>query len=798
MTTMTYPSLPNNAYLQPSPNLLYSSQGRTASNFSSSGSPPPSIGPITPELPSLPTTASDYLHIAREQDQRRESTSTAANDDNIQCKWKDCKHRAIGPEELYEHFTNNLCLICGWEGCGVKCVKRDHITSHLRGDTYTTQTSPCAVCGKTFKRPQDLKKHERIHTQEHHQLHKLSKAATTSDPHFNERVATQPIISDVHRRSSINERPRSPLSLSPSSSSGQSNLNPSSPYDHLVPPPAHPAHKSVSPTPSALAMLHRKQHEELAAYQQREMMVLQQLAYQQQQSQAYAAQLASDALVGSKPGQKRDLDGGDSFEAFMADMKKRKVEPVYDADMVNRLNALTVPPMPNSFLQPIPTVTWPNTFVSLPFEGTGNPNAQPDSQQASSQQSQLPGLPEIRNEADLAMFNHFMLSLGRDAAAGGAHHPQPPVYPMAHTSSMHSGNGSRSSSSPLSDQSPIEDLFNSEELASLGLTGMPGIPDAQGHHHAQSSVPNAVSFGNMYPSLDGLNSTRPRGASMPDADVGKRAIAGLPRAGSLANNAVSSKYSLSNIYGLGPTPYAELAPFDPSQSIEFTHNGLGNPEHNYATFESLARSKATVPAPSLAPRDYSRKVYRHVTPLGASVSSRSNVSDERTHMETDEPDEIDYEATPKISVRSLLLSDEDADPAFKLPAIHSPGDEDDRTPLPSITELQPTASSSRASTPTAHLPVKRHTEDEILRGVKRLELADRHASPVPEPSIIESRRPTSRAGPNDVPREMRRRHAAMIRAWIVAVNLQWKRKQLEEMEMTQEREDVVENVKIEA
>jgi hypothetical protein len=34
-----------------------------------------------------------------------------------------------------------------------------------------------------------LKKHERIHTQEHHQLHKLSKAATSSDPAFNSRVA---------------------------------------------------------------------------------------------------------------------------------------------------------------------------------------------------------------------------------------------------------------------------------------------------------------------------------------------------------------------------------------------------------------------------------------------------------------------------------------------------------------------------------------------------------------------------------------------------------------------------------
>lgn len=35
----------------------------------------------------------------------------------------------------------------------------------------------CAqICGKAFKRPQDLKKHEKIHTAEHHSAHKHSKA----------------------------------------------------------------------------------------------------------------------------------------------------------------------------------------------------------------------------------------------------------------------------------------------------------------------------------------------------------------------------------------------------------------------------------------------------------------------------------------------------------------------------------------------------------------------------------------------------------------------------------------------
>lgn len=87
-------------------------------------------------------------------------------------------------ELLYEHLcsnhvgrksTNNLCLTCHWLNCGVQCAKRDHITSHLRVH-MPLKPHACSVCDKTFKRPQDLKKHEKIHTEEHHVLHRHSKA----------------------------------------------------------------------------------------------------------------------------------------------------------------------------------------------------------------------------------------------------------------------------------------------------------------------------------------------------------------------------------------------------------------------------------------------------------------------------------------------------------------------------------------------------------------------------------------------------------------------------------------------
>ncbi|KAH9965108.1 hypothetical protein BGW80DRAFT_1438449 [Lactifluus volemus] len=99
------------------------------------------------------------------------------------------------PEALYNHLctdhigrrsTNNLCLTCKWKDCVTTCAKRDHITSHLRVHT-PLKPHVCEICKKTFKRPQDLKKHEKIHTEEHHAQHKHSKAVTVPDSVYSTR-----------------------------------------------------------------------------------------------------------------------------------------------------------------------------------------------------------------------------------------------------------------------------------------------------------------------------------------------------------------------------------------------------------------------------------------------------------------------------------------------------------------------------------------------------------------------------------------------------------------------------------
>ncbi|KAI7831316.1 hypothetical protein BC939DRAFT_378845, partial [Gamsiella multidivaricata] len=75
-------------------------------------------------------------------------------------------------EMLYEHLRDdhvgrkahhNLCLTCKWDKCNVPTfAKRDHITSHLRVHV-ASKPYQCEVCKKGFKRPQDLKKHEKTH-----------------------------------------------------------------------------------------------------------------------------------------------------------------------------------------------------------------------------------------------------------------------------------------------------------------------------------------------------------------------------------------------------------------------------------------------------------------------------------------------------------------------------------------------------------------------------------------------------------------------------------------------------------
>ncbi|KAK0500613.1 hypothetical protein EDD18DRAFT_1145129 [Armillaria luteobubalina] len=254
-----------------------------------------------------------YLHMSPLPPSPMSSTSPPPADSEPapthRCLWQECTQSFGDPEQLYNHLcnehigrksTNNLCLTCKWKDCGTSCAKRDHITSHLRVHTPLKPHS-CEICQKSFKRPQDLKKHEKIHTEEHHAQHKHSKAITVVDPVY---------VSRVRGGEDPKKQLRVPSARSTSHSSSASDVS----HFGLLPTPSpelpHQVAHHVSPSDD-LHMLHN-------------------------QLPSWEVLRTDDPPVSA--GSKRSHDY--NVDDFFTDMKKRRVNPSYDPRMAERLNNL--------------------------------------------------------------------------------------------------------------------------------------------------------------------------------------------------------------------------------------------------------------------------------------------------------------------------------------------------------------------------------------------------------------------------------------------------------------------------
>lgn len=695
------------------------------------------------------------------------------------CQWADCDKYFADPEALYNHLCNdhigrkstgNLCLTCKWKDCGTSCAKRDHITSHLRVHT-PLKPHVCVICKKPFKRPQDLKKHEKIHTEEHHAQHKHSKAITVADPSYTTRVrgeqhpALDASASTVDNRdpsshSRLHDKAQVPTARAKSNSLSASERS-SAEYG-LLSTPSPEIEQAAVRYPSAESAPVRGHPYHLQA----QLPTWEVLTVDGSQSRT------------SGSSSKRTHDEY-SVDDFFTDVKKRKVNPSYDPNMAARLNSLAYQQ------QAMGAVTGAHSVAN---------NAMFNPRSVSF---------DIRSPEELAAVNDFLLTLGRDvagAANGSRSHPQQHYHtqsgPVHHLSS---------------EESSPHSLFDAATLSQLGLAGMPGIPPAPGpgsgagyhgdtgylsvdfsSHHLPPAYPSraahqsvqAVQFAG-YPSAHDMAPAHSQFAPQMQYAGSRARVQRISSVSSDADERYARQYA-PHTYAQyltpshdgaphpGASPSARSTPSTPSNAtpphLDDSAPMLFFPEE---TFGYVRASKAPPPA-QLAPMDYNGRNMR-VNPLLKSapgVRSRPEPMEPRlsTTGHRGPPAKLTPESVSSLttsltrppvpsasapasssarkgdSLYPLLTS---GDEKYKLPPLHyrspSPGGTDGTSsPISRASTLSPPPRAQSQSQAQAQaqsqlpsiraiasrVPHTRRDSDDLARAVSRIELETRAPRPV--------------------------------------------------------------------
>ena len=466
----------------------------------------------------------------------------------LACEWADCAKVFDSAEEMYRHLcdehvgrnsTNNLCLTCHWKGCSASYGKRDHITSHIRIHT-PMKPFTCDVCGKGFKRPQDLKKHGRTHAL----LPDSQRAAN------GEQVAVSKGPGDakehsppygVHAPEGLKPAapyslyPRLPQSLSPPSRIEKTPSFTCSPSND-----SHSPHSSVSSSSG----MHGSPDSAHVAH----------------------------ANTGQTAGTKRSRVAVDDF---LEDVRRKKVAPVYDSAMAARLGQLAAcdpldAPLDAMFAQPAAPSAEPDAVRSAPLALGHVPWLNPEPH---ARTSPLPGpissAPRLSTGNSLAEINAWLLQLGNSVARGS---PQGDV--PASTSSGNNLPMPTSSAGAYDVQAGSGALAMEfgQSLEHLGLTQIPGfdmVPDLPG---VSPFMPGNGPYAE--PQASPMRPTHMPWGSAPDMHYGGGSSAGAFH----GSNYAAANHAPYGHYPHGPAQedrgasfYPQLAPADKGVHHTYRH-----------------------------------------------------------------------------------------------------------------------------------------------------------------------------------------------------------------------------------
>ncbi|CAD6885280.1 unnamed protein product [Tilletia controversa] len=500
----------------PSPSML-----STSAHSSHTGATSPAGSPASQSQQTQSASAAGGAAGA----QSASASASASGKDKVKdilCKWAGCSLTFDNADVLYTHLcddhvgrksTNNLCLTCHWDDCDATCAKRDHITSHLRVH-IPLKPHLCPICSKSFKRPQDLKKHERIHPPQ------------IGHPAFAHQFAGQMAYHmHPHQYPHHGMHPSAAAASHAAAAAAAAAVNGQYPGTQHAAYPAMPAPTGAYPStahffhPGAMPSAapgapqfyqpgqHMPSYPNMYAPQQHDHM-------QHGQQPIYDPNVASATYAGlSGNGRKRSHDQVAAVEDFLGQVANKRIAPTYDGAMINRLNDTLANFIENRAThdqthQPSNPDGFPvSQFVGLGVGGVGqqpmpsnnvpittalHPNAQ--AHQAQLQAAVAGAMPT--SNADLADFNAWLVQLGTEIARGtvaaaataGQRHASQPSLNLVDPSN-HQQNAQHFRSHSHGAIEPPSGTF--DFVASLTQANLTQIPGVDSSLFAQTFTPGS-------------------------------------------------------------------------------------------------------------------------------------------------------------------------------------------------------------------------------------------------------------------------------------------------------------------